>query len=171
MQIIKLVKAGFPDSLIGFDSLPEGLIQRCDKASMAGYPKHWNKLGASFHALEYTSVNKDIEIWQGICAFVKRVVDPSFRLLDNLANMAVPCAPSSKEQVSIEPEDVKIIPIPAQFQEKEQIKKEQNVIQEASGSNDVKLDHSEKCETKGRGKLTPGCPRCEQITAKKLVTA
>lgn len=135
MQMFRLVKAGFPDKVIAFDSLPERLVENIRLEGLNGLPKYWAKYiptqkkfirGASermpdgkvikmgerteegpfFHILEYVDLNQDKEKWNEICAFVRRVVDLKVRLLDKIEDMALPMAADCKSELSLEPDDV-----------------------------------------------------------------
>lgn len=112
MQVVRLVEVGVPDKIIAFDSLPESMLQGVRRRDLTGLGRHWLSLGEWHFWLEYKELNRDIEKWSEIQSFVRRAVDPEVRLLDELAQMAVKLAPSSREAVSLEPEDVPVIPIP-----------------------------------------------------------
>jgi len=121
MQVIKLVKGGEVDRIISFDSLPQSMMSGVRRAPLAGLPRHWKELfkelpeneqSEPFYYLEYIAVNRDKEKWQEISQYVRRVTDKHVRLLDKLEDMAVVMAPDSKSQLTLEPEEIPIIPIP-----------------------------------------------------------
>lgn len=153
MQVFRLVETSKPDKLIAFDELPKRFTEGLEMRGTDGLPRHWKsfvgehekyipgtleknimtgkieKIGEErikapfFFVLYYNEINRDKERWQEICNFVRRVVHLHFRLLDNIADMAVPMAVDSASELRIEPEDLEtqgaIIPIPLEFQEKE----------------------------------------------------
>lgn len=152
MQVFRLVQSGFVDKVIAFDELPKRLIDGVEMRSPDGLPRHWKtfigdhekytpaspeknpvsgkiemvgekrEVAPFFFVLNYKEINKDMERWQEICGFVRRVVSLQFRLLDNIENMALPMSPDANSELKLEPEELEekgaIIPIPAQFQEK-----------------------------------------------------
>lgn len=120
MQVVRLVKGGYVDKLIAFDALPERFFRMVEKIDVRLYrlPRYWEKFASHHYVLEYEMVNKDKETWQAITNFLKQVVDKSVRLMDKIEDMALPMAANPKEPVTVEPEDIPVIPIPLEFQEK-----------------------------------------------------
>ncbi len=145
MQVFRLM--GGPDKVIAFDELPERLTQGFELCKADGFPRHWKEwLGKKENVIKippemdvFTKqvrtftpiIEKDhyfylvdwnlrpvVERWDAICDFVKRVVPKDFRLTENLEEMAIPLASNKSDGVSIEPEQVVVIPIPLEFQEK-----------------------------------------------------
>lgn len=121
MQVFKLVKSGYPDCVIGFDSLPDDLLKGITRGPIAGWQRHWfeflsvppkNKEAMPFYVLDYMSRNPDKQKWQEITSFVKRNVDPGVRLLDKIEAMAVPVASDSYSDVTVDPEDMPMIILP-----------------------------------------------------------
>lgn len=135
MQIIRLVKPGNVDRVIAFDSLPERLLVGIRSRSIEGLPREWRTTATQFYNsdgketykghyyLEYKDVTRDIEKWEEIVSFVRRVVDPSVRLMDRVETMSIAMAPDAKSGVSIDPESIQVIPIPIEYQEKAIVKK------------------------------------------------
>lgn len=120
MQVFRLVNPGFVDRVIAFDSLPESLLTTVRRAPAAGFPRHWRDfLGVDrndqttepFYTLDYITRNADKEKWSEIVSYVKRTVDPTVRLLDKVEAMAAPLAESSHSDLTLEPEQVPIIPV------------------------------------------------------------
>jgi hypothetical protein len=121
MQIFRLVVAGTVDRVLGFDSLPESILTGVRRGPASGFPRHWREfLGVKhgdtkaepFFILDYSSRNADKEKWQEISSYVKRNVDPSVRLLDKLEAMAEPLAQDTQSDLTLEPEEVPMIPLP-----------------------------------------------------------
>jgi hypothetical protein len=121
MQVFKLVKPGYVDRLIAFNELPETMMRGIRRGTIAGWPRHWrdfmgvpqgDQVTMPFYILDYITINADKEKWQEIVSYVKRNVDPSVRLLDKMEAMAVAAAQDSYSDLSIEPEDLPIIPLP-----------------------------------------------------------
>lgn len=126
MQIFRIVKGGFVDKVIGFNSLPKSILTGIKKGTTAGFPRHWKtwfeteaidehaKKGElnPFYILDYIAINADKEKWQEINSYVRRTVDPSFRLLDKLEDMCIPLAADPRTELNIDPENIAIIPIP-----------------------------------------------------------
>lgn len=71
-----------------------------------------------FFVLEYTDMNSDKEAWRNICEFVRTTVGPEIRLREKIDDMALALAPNSTTSLSVEPEDIPVIPIP-DLEEKE----------------------------------------------------
>lgn len=149
MQIIRLMAR--PDKVIGFDELPYDLIkdiELCDESKM---PRHWrdfiglrertiqikpymdtmlNRMVSAppiketrpFTYLLDRTINKDKEIWALITSYVRRNTPREFRLLDNLEDMAKPLAVDVHSEISLEPEDMIIIPLIKQEEEPESYK-------------------------------------------------
>lgn len=124
MQIFRIVKGGFTDKVIGFDSLPKSMLSGIGKGSIDGFARHWKKWfedvavdeyrkdgTGPFYILDYFSVNKDKEKWQEISNYVRRATDKNFRLLDKLEDMAIPMAEDSHKEMTLQPEDIVIVPI------------------------------------------------------------
>lgn len=185
MQLIRLVKPGTVDRVLAIDSLPQRLLTGIDQGDPKNmkFPKDWVSLWPVHYCLDYIRVNKDKERWSEIQQFVRRTVDPSFRLLDKLEDMAKPLAPDAKQALSLDAVDVPVIPIPVAYQERPpEMPAEpapQVVVVPASAPISAvpvqtgNLKHT--CENGGRGGryAKPGeCPRCDQLVqAKQLVTA
>lgn len=121
MQVFRLVKPGVVDTVIAFDELPEALVANVKRGVCAGFPRHWKEfLGVKanepaaqpFYLLDYMSRNSDRERWGEIVSYVKRNVDPSVRMLDKVEAMARPLAQDAYSDLTLEPEEVPIIPLP-----------------------------------------------------------
>lgn len=74
---------------------------------------------ACFYVLNYQELNADKEKWQEIAAYVRRVVDTKFRLKDKLEDMASSLAPNCQSEITLDPEDIPVIPIPSEEQEEQ----------------------------------------------------
>ena len=113
MQVFRLVQPGIVDKVIAFEELPASLMRGIKKLPSTGLPRHWREFAPEFYVLDYISTNNDKERWEQISNHVRRVVEPSVRLMDKLEDMARPMAPNSKDAVDLEPEDVPVIPLPS----------------------------------------------------------
>lgn len=144
-QVFRLM--GAPDKIIAFDELPARLVKGIELCRADGFPRHWKEwLGKTSSKLrvnpEIDPLTKQVrtypeidetdyyfylidwnlrpscEKWDDICDFAKRVVAKDVRLTDKISDMAKPLAPNKTDGISLEPEDVVVIPIPLEFQEK-----------------------------------------------------
>jgi hypothetical protein len=136
MQVIRLVQTGFVDKVIGFDELPQRLLNGVEMRRPDGLPRHWksfigehtkvtppsmeknpvtgksevvgggSETGPFFYVLYYTEINKDKERWQEICQFVRRTVELKFRLLDKIEEMALPFSTDANAELKLEPENM-----------------------------------------------------------------
>lgn len=139
MQVFRLMN--MPDRVIAFDELPERLLSRFDMCNADGFPRHWKEwLGKKkritqippekdfltgqvrrfepiveenhfFYVVDYT-VNPMVEKWKELCDYVRQHVSKETRLMENIDDMAVPLAANKSDGVTLEPEDVPVIPIP-----------------------------------------------------------
>ena len=66
-----------------------------------------------FYLLEYTDINADREKWKAICEYIRMNVGSEVRLKEKIEDMALAMAPNSTTPLSIEPEDIPIIPVPS----------------------------------------------------------
>lgn len=138
MQVFRLVNPGYVDKMIAFDSLPKRLLQGLKMKELDGYPRYWKawlkdngatrrvkrwsaevdqyvEIDESFTYMIDTLINEDKEKWQAITNYVRRAVDLSVRLLDKIDDMAVRVAKDSYSELSLEPEQVPIIPVPLEL--------------------------------------------------------
>lgn len=123
MQVFKLVLPGEPDRILAFDSLPKDLVQGIRRAPVEGLPRYWRKWFEStaahdfkkepkpFHMLDYVYVNQDREKWGKITEYARKMSPETFRLMDKLEDMGKPLAVNSHAEVSLEPDDVVVIPL------------------------------------------------------------
>ncbi len=65
-----------------------------------------------FFVLEYTDINADKDAWRHISEYIRTSVGPEVRLREKLEDMALAFAPKPTDALSIEPEDVPVIPVP-----------------------------------------------------------
>lgn len=121
MQVFRMVRGGIVDSVIAFDELPETMLINVRRGPCAGFPRHWREfLGVKhgdthaepFYILDYIGRNADKEKWQEICHYVKRNVEQGVRMLDKVEAMARPFSPDAYSEITLEPEDVPVIPLP-----------------------------------------------------------
>lgn len=129
MQVFRLVEPGRVDRIIAFDELPKRLLTGVRKGTIEGFARHWweffkidktAKDPKPFYFLEHTMLNSDKERWQEICNYVRSATDKKVRLLDKIEEMAIPMAPDSYSQITVEPEDITdhaLIPIQAEEEE------------------------------------------------------
>lgn len=132
MQVFRLVSGGRPDRIIAFDSLPAEYVRTLRMNPPSGLPRHWARWleekesvdrdgRPGFYICDYILTNNDKEAWQNIVNYARRVVDTNFRLMDKIEDMAVPMAKDSRAEVTLEPEEVPIIPIPKAEKELEPV--------------------------------------------------
>ena len=138
MQVFRLM--GMPDKMIAFNELPPELLVDVDMSDESRMPRHWREFigmmekqirippdkdpltgtvrqyqpivqKAPFTFVIDREVNKDKERWQEIESYVRRTAPKDFRLLDKLEDMALPMAADAHTELTLEPEEVKIIPL------------------------------------------------------------
>lgn len=138
MNVFRLVNGGSVDRIIAFDALPKRLTFGLKTKAMDGFPRFWHrwliehgstqpvsifnpetgtreqKEQPCTYVLEYKMVNADIQKWQEITNYIRKAVDLSVRLMDKIEDMAKPFAKDSTSELSLEPEEVLIIPVPAE---------------------------------------------------------
>lgn len=87
------------------------------KDAQLNYHFTYTKIGDEpcMFVLDYKDINNDKEKWQEIVNYVRRTVDKTVRLMDKLEDMAIPMAPDSYVSITLEPEDIPVIPVPAEF--------------------------------------------------------
>jgi len=138
---------GMPDKVIAFDGLPKRFLEGFELCRADGFPRHWKEwLGKTekitkippdkdfltgavrkydpiveedyyFYMVDWT-VNPVVEKWKELCEFVRTHVAKDVRLKEKIEDMALPLAPNKSDGINLEPEDVVVIPIPEEFQEK-----------------------------------------------------
>lgn len=139
MQCFRLM--GLPDKIIAFDELPEDLVKDFELVRADGFPKYWkNWMGEreivhkipselnpvtgvrktfdpfvekdSYFYLVDWSLKPIAEKWRKVEEYVRQRVSPDFRLTDKLEDMAKPLAPDKTSGITLEPDEVVIIPLP-----------------------------------------------------------
>lgn len=147
MNVFRLVNGGAVDKIIAFDSLPKRLTFGIRTKPMDGFPRYWQNWLIEHEStqsiqvmnpetgnrepmeqpctyiLEYKMVNSDIQKWQEITNYIKKAVDLSVRLMDRIEDMAVPFAKDSASELSLEPEQVMIIPVPSEVKKEAPIER------------------------------------------------
>lgn len=142
MNVFRLIDSGRVDKIIAFDSLPKRLLNGIRTKDLEGFPRYWRswlKDNGSVQTVErwdaenmkskhveetftyllnYKDVNQDIEKWQAICNYIRKAVDLTVRLMDRIEDMAIPLAKDAISELSIEPEQVPIIPVPLELAER-----------------------------------------------------
>ncbi len=138
MQVFRLMN--MPDRVIAFDELPEDLLKGFEMIRADGFPRQWKEwmgkkkkvtpippekdflTGAvrrfdpiveedSFFYLVDYMIQPIVERWQSVCDYVRQHVDKDVRLKDKIDDMAIPLGPD-KVSLTLEPEEVPIIPLP-----------------------------------------------------------
>lgn len=139
MHVFRLM--AMPDKVIAFDSLPERLLLGFEMSRADGFPRHWKEwLGKRkkvtmippekdfltgqvrrfdpiveenffFYLVDWT-INSDEEKWKEICDYVRQHVSKDVRLKEKIEDMALPLAANKTDGVTLEPEDVPVIPLP-----------------------------------------------------------
>jgi hypothetical protein len=172
MQCFRIMD--MPDRVIAFDELPARLLQGFELCRADGFPRHWKEwLGKidkvtnippekdpltgqirrfepiiekdSFFYLVDWTLNPVVEKWKEVCDFVRQHVDKDIRLTEKIDDMAKPLAANKSDGVTLEPEDVPVIPIPIQYQEKGK-----GLILNTVSSPQPKVDSSTlKCDAEG----------------------
>lgn len=142
MQCFRLMN--MPDRVIAFDELPERFLRKFEMCRADGFPRHWKEwLGkrkkltnippekdlltgavryfdpiveedAYFFLVDYTS-NPCEEAWKEVCDYVRQNVSKEIRLKEMIDEMALPLAANKTDGVTLEPEDVPIIPLPKEI--------------------------------------------------------
>lgn len=181
MQVIRLVKPGTVDRVIAFDSLPEDILHdvkskkpKVDTLSPkeTKMGRDWDNFSPVQYVLQYKNINNDKQVWETIVNYVNQNVEPGYRLRD-LVDMSSPLAPDSYSQMTLEPEQVTIIPLIKEVLKVVPVSVPRE-IEIPMAKNDGVPSHAVSCSTKGRGgRLTDGCPKCEYLKAnkKEAVTA
>ena len=123
MQVFKLVLPGMCDRIIAFNQLPKDLYQGLKRGPVDGLPRYWRrwfeqdlkhdfkKEPMPFYVLDYMFVNSDKEKWGMITEYARKMCPDDFRLMDKLEEMAKPLAVNPQAEVSLEPEDVPVVPL------------------------------------------------------------
>lgn len=70
-----------------------------------------------FFVLDYTDLNADKERWREICEYLRMNVGPEVRLKEKVEEMALAFAANPTLPLSVEPEDVPVIPVPREISE------------------------------------------------------
>lgn len=70
-----------------------------------------------FFVLDYTDLNADKEIWRNISEYIRQNVGTEVRLKEKIEDMAMALASSPTQSLSIEPEDIPIVPVPHETKE------------------------------------------------------
>ena len=148
MQVIRLMD--MPDKVIAFDELPEDLLEGLELCNQSSLPRHWREFigsrektikmapfidpmtrqlvkceplveKAPFAYIVYIEVNHDRDKWQQISNYVRRNAPKDFRLLDKIEDMAKPLAGNVSSEITLEPEDMVVIPLPKNVAEEESV--------------------------------------------------
>lgn len=67
-----------------------------------------------FFLLDYSDLNADKQRWREICEYLRQNVGPEVRLKEKIEDMAMQLAPNSTSELTVEPEDLPVIPIPSE---------------------------------------------------------
>lgn len=145
MQVFRLMN--MPDRVIAFDELPARLLQGFEMCKADGFPRHWKAWMGSVEKVTKVPPEKDpltgnlrrfdpivetdsyfylvdwtikpvTEKWQEVVDFVRQHVSKDFRMPEKFEDLAKPLAANKTDGVTLEPEDVVVVPIPVLFQEK-----------------------------------------------------
>lgn len=142
IQVFRLM--GLPDKIIAFDELPEDLVKGFELCRADAFPKYWkNWMGTKkivtsitpelnpvtgqrrtfspiieedsyFYLVDWT-LKPSVEQWRKIEEYVRRKVSSDFRLTDKLEDMAKPLAANKVDGITLEPDDVVVIPVPKEI--------------------------------------------------------
>lgn len=139
MQVFRIMD--LPDKVIAFDELPERMLEGFEMIRAEGFPNYWKKwMGTIKRKIKVTperdpetrkmiyfdpileedcffylvdpGIKPVMDKWKSVEEYVRRKVSPEFRLTDRLEDMAKPLAKDKTEGLSLEPDDVIIIPLP-----------------------------------------------------------
>ena len=72
-----------------------------------------------FFVLDYQDINADKEIWRNICDYLRQNVGSDVRLKEKIEDMAMALAADPTKPLSIEPEDIPVVPVPSEIKEEE----------------------------------------------------
>lgn len=67
-----------------------------------------------FFVLDYTDTNADKQAWREICEYIRMNVGSEVRLKEKIEDMALQLAPNPTQALSVEPEEVPVIPVPSE---------------------------------------------------------
>lgn len=169
-QLLRLV--GMPDRLIAFDELPEDLLKDLDMQNEKSMPRYWREwIGNRTRTINIKSyvdpmtrkliecaplveegpfswvvdweINSNKDAWSMIAAYVRQNVQEGFRLMDKLEDMAKPMAPNVSESITLEPEEIVIIPL-------KKVVVESNVKPSVPAPADAPKETSFKCAECGK---------------------
>lgn len=169
-QLLRLV--GMPDRLIAFDELPEDLLKDLDMQNEKSMPRYWREwIGNRTRTINIKSyvdpmtrkliecaplveegpfswvvdweINSNKDAWSMIAAYVRQNVQEGFRLMDKLEDMAKPMAPNVSESITLEPEEIVIIPL-------KKVVVESNVKPSVPAPADAPKENSFKCAECGK---------------------
>ena len=209
MQAFRLM--GMPDKIIAFDELPENLVTGFEMREPIGPAfRSWREwlgkkkrvtkisperdpftqqmrifqpiveMGNYFYIMDET-LNADRERWEAICDYVRRNAPTDFRLKDKIEDMAIPLAPDVRSDVTIEPEEIVIIPLPKLAKEETDAPTDEtgksfskeNPANSVLSDKEIKLiAHVKNCVSFGRAsKYTEGCPKCDILKARRVEVA
>lgn len=71
-----------------------------------------------FFVLDYQDLNQDKQAWRDICEYLRLHVGPETRMKEKIEDMALVLAPNSTTALSVEPEDIPVIPVPDEVVQK-----------------------------------------------------
>lgn len=137
-RLIKDIKtreaAGFPRSwakwLMGIGSTRTVFKTETSVDLARNYTFKYTPIGKEpcFFILEYTDLNADKETWRAISEYVRMNVGPEVRLREKLEDMAIAFAPKPTDALSIEPEDIPVIPLPSEVVKEPMIQKDEDLL-------------------------------------------
>ncbi len=67
-----------------------------------------------FFVLDYADINADKETWRAIGEYLRLHVGPEVRLKEKVEDMAIPLAANCTQPLSVEPEDIPVVPVPSE---------------------------------------------------------
>lgn len=146
-QVFRLMD--MPDKVIAFDELPADMLQGLEMCDCSKMPKAWKdyigyrekvtlippdrdpltgtvrtytpivQKGPYAYLID-REINHDKERWSEIESYVRRNAPRDFRLMDRISDMALPMARDAHSELTLEPEDVKVIPLSSSVVEEPQ---------------------------------------------------
>lgn len=70
-----------------------------------------------FFIMEYVDINADKQKWREISEYIRQNVSTEVRLKEKLEDMALALAPNPTSELTAEPEDIPVIPVPRETTE------------------------------------------------------
>ncbi len=138
MQVFRFMN--LPDRVLAFDELPEELVKDFELCKAESFPRYWKDwMGKKkrtikppperdpltntirkfepiveedhFFYLVDGRLGPSVERWEKVAGYVRQNVKDGYILKEDISAMAVPLAGNKTDGVTLEPEDVPVIPL------------------------------------------------------------